>query len=181
MSQNPVSQARENLDRWMAASRRAGESVHWRQLNRHIASLSNLTQFRKVNAENAMKEEGRLGLDSARLDQESETQLVLDRLLSHWSFTEVAGLLESRVGSPPQFDVRSTDGQSLKTDVHDLHMVNFALTFCRFLSSNRTLLQQFWRSVVDMGRQSRRLQSFSRRSDSCSWTCPQLAGCSRTI
>jgi len=35
--------------------------------------------------------------------------------------------------------VRSTDGQSLKTDVHDLHMVNFALTFCRFLSSNRTV------------------------------------------
>lgn len=138
MSQDPVSQARENLDTWMAVSRRAGESVHWRQLNRHIASLSNLTQFRRVNAENAMKEEGRLGLDSARLDQESETQLVLDRLLSHWSFTEVAGLLESRVGSPPQFDVRTTDGQSLKTDVHDLHMVNFALTFCRFLSSNRT-------------------------------------------
>lgn len=134
MTHNPVSQARENLDDWMANSRRSGESVHWRQLNGHIAALSDLSHFRRVNAENAMREEGRLGLDSARLDQASETQIVFDRLLRHWDFADVARLLESNVGCPPQFVVNDPAGRTLKTDVHDLHMVNLALTFCRYKS-----------------------------------------------
>lgn len=83
------------------------------------------------------REEGggkRLGLDSNRLDQESETQGVFDRLLSRFTFTEVAGLLESKIGCPPQFEVRGPDGQTLQTDVHDLHMAYFALTFCQHAS-----------------------------------------------
>ena len=58
MNQELVSQARQNLDEWMAKGRRFGESVHWRQLNRHIAVLSDLSQFRRVNAEEATRRGG---------------------------------------------------------------------------------------------------------------------------
>lgn len=138
MNKEPVPQARKNLDDWAAIGNRFGESVHWRQMNPHISAISDLSQFRRINAENAMTKSGvgRLGLDSARLDQDSETQGVFDLLLSRWDFSDIAGLLESEVGCPPQYEVRGPEDSILRTDVHDLHMVNFALTFCRYTSNS---------------------------------------------
>jgi len=132
----PVAQAYENLDCWNTKRRRKGESFHWRRFNPSISDVKDLAAFRHLNVVNRERTGLGFGLDDAGVNQELQTQEVFSLLEKKWGSDAVIPLMESFIGLPPRVQVRADDNRLLETDLHDLYLINFALTFARHLAPN---------------------------------------------